>query len=219
MYNEYGYGYGYEPMPTMDEEAIAILLVMLAFFGVILLFVLAFTILRSWGLYTVAKRRGIPNPWLSWLPIGCDWILGSLSDQYQHLVKGRVRSRRMILLALTLANVTVSLVFGVTSGVMSALAVTEEELMLASVLTLVGSLAGVGIGIAMLIFYHLCNYDLYSSFNPEYAVVFLVLGILFSVTEPFFYFCNRKKDLGMVVPVQTLPVAPDVPTQNFGPEL
>lgn len=51
-------------------------------YGVIFLVSLAFSavtyILQSLGLYTVAKRRGINNPWLAWLPIGNVWILGSI---------------------------------------------------------------------------------------------------------------------------------------------
>ena len=215
----YRYGYGYDPMPYMDEEIAIILGIMLVVFGVLLLFVLAFAILRSWALYTVAKRRGIRNAWLSWLPIGCHWILGSLSDQYQHLVKGQVKSRRKILLALTLVNMAVSSVLGIMSGVMSMIAVTEEELLLTALLSLAFSLVGGVLGIVLLIFYHMCNYDLYCSFDPEHAAAFLVLGILFSVTEPFFYFCNRKKDLGMIVPKQAVPAAPAAPVQNFGPEL
>lgn len=211
MRYEYDYGYDYATTPYMDEETAMILLVMLGIFGVILLVAIVFAVLRSWALYTVAKRRGIRNAWLSWVPIGCDWILGSLSDQYQHLVKGKITSRRKILLTLHLVNVLVSMAFGIVSGVMSAMAVTEEELLLASVLSLIPTLLGAGLGIAVMIIYHMCNYDLYSSFNPEHAVVFLVLGILFSVTEPFFYFCNRKKDLGFQRPVAYPAPAPVVP--------
>ena len=40
-------------------------------------------------------------------------------------------------------------------------------------------------------------YDLYRSLEPDNAVLFLVLSILFSITEPFFLFFNRDKDVGM----------------------
>ena len=38
-------------------------------------------VLWSLGVYTIAKRRGIRKPWLSWIPVGNLWILGSISDQ------------------------------------------------------------------------------------------------------------------------------------------
>lgn len=31
---------------------------------------LVFYIFESLGLYTIAKRRGIRHPWLSWVPLG-----------------------------------------------------------------------------------------------------------------------------------------------------
>ena len=37
-------------------------------------------IFQSVALYSMAKNRGIANPWLAWLPIGNHWIAGSLSD-------------------------------------------------------------------------------------------------------------------------------------------
>ena len=40
-------------------------------------------VLTSWALYTIADRRGIKNPWLSWIPVVNCWIIGSLSDQYR----------------------------------------------------------------------------------------------------------------------------------------
>ena len=40
-------------------------------------------------------------------------------------------------------------------------------------------------------------YDVYRSMDPNNAVLYLVLSILFRPTEPFFLFFNREKDLGM----------------------
>ena len=40
-------------------------------------------------------------------------------------------------------------------------------------------------------------YDLYTSCSPQNNVLFLVLSIFFTVTEPFFLFFLRKKDGGM----------------------
>ena len=59
-------------------------------------------VFRSLSLYTIARRRGISNPWLSWLPVGCDWILGSISDQYKYLTQGKNQARRKVLMVLAL---------------------------------------------------------------------------------------------------------------------
>ena len=45
------------------------------FFGVI---GIAFYVLKSIGLSTLAKNRGIENPWLAWIPVADLYILGLL---------------------------------------------------------------------------------------------------------------------------------------------
>jgi hypothetical protein len=61
---------------------------------------IAFYVLTSMALYSMAKRRGINNCWLSWVPMLNVWILGSLSDQYRYVVKGQYRSKRKVLIIL-----------------------------------------------------------------------------------------------------------------------
>ena len=66
------------------------------------LFSIAAYVLTSLAIYTVARRRGLNNPWLAWIPIINWWLLGSLSDQYQYVVKGKNTSRRKWLLVLNI---------------------------------------------------------------------------------------------------------------------
>ena len=195
------YYYDELPITGMDEEILAtVMAILLGVLGVVLLFAFVFWILSSLSLQAIARRRGIRNAWLAWVPIGNQWILGSIADQYQHLIQGKITSRRKILLWLGLANFVVSVIGGILSGVIGATAQTEEQMMVFSVVNLVSSLGGMALGITVLVFYHMSNYDLYRSCNPKNAVTFLVLGIIFPVAQPFFYLSCRKKDLGMVVP-------------------
>ena len=195
------YYYNELPVTGADEEMMmSVLLILLGVLAVALLFSVIFWIISSLSLQSIARRRGIRNAWLAWVPIGNQWILGSIADQYQHLIQGKITSRRKILLWLGLANFVVSVIGGILSGVIGATAQTEEQMMVFSVVNLVSSLGGMALGITVLVFYHMSNYDLYRSCNPKNAVAFLVLGIIFPVTQPFFYLSCRKKDLGMVVP-------------------
>ena len=202
--------YAYDEMPVTitDETALAILGIFLVILAVVLAVALVFWVFRSIGLYTIAKRRGIGNAWLAWIPIGCDWVRGSVSDQYQHLVKGKVTSRRKILLVLN----AIGLVIGLGSGILTVLQTIAAQTNVGVVsLGIAGLLTPVltwGVGIAVLVFNHICSFDLYRSCNPENAVVFLVLGIVLPVTEPFFYFACRKKDLGFRRSEPAAPAAP-----------
>ena len=207
--------YYYNELPTTGTDAyfertFAILL--LGILGVVLLFGLISWILSSVGLHKVAKRRGIRHAWLAWLPIGSEWVLGSISDQYQHLVQGKVTSRRKILLSLSLAGIVVGIAYVVMAAVIGIMVEVEGRMDLTPLVVMIPYLLLMGISITVMVFYHICNYDLYRSCKPESAVVFLVLGIILPVCQPFFYFACRKKDLGFVRKTAD-PAAPAEPAE------
>ena len=171
-------------------------------------FGIALYVLRALGLYSIAKRRGINRPWMSWVPVLDLWVLGCISDQYQYVVNGNVRNKRKWLLGLSIAMAVLYIVFAVLIGVAVFGAVggmtgsmSDNQL----VATLLGPVMGlvvgliplVGIAIAVMVIRYVAMYDLYTSCNPQNNVLFLVLSIFFSVTEPFFLFFNRNKDGGM----------------------
>lgn len=164
-------------------------------------------VLSSLALYTLANRRGIRNAWLSWVPVVNCWIIGCLSDQYRYVAKGEVKNKRKALLILNIANVVLAIaVVAVATfmiiGIIQAGVNADEEEMISVVL---GSLVGVvalclpiaGVGIAIKIVHYMSTYDIYSSCTPQNNVLFLVLSIIFPITEPFFLFFTRKKDEGM----------------------
>ena len=166
-------------------------------------FGLVMYILRSLALHTIAKRRGLQNAWLAWIPVGQEWIIGSVSDQYQYLTKGKIQNRRKILLGLQLAATVIGTVYSVFSASQAIGELMYEfgygngygMFFLPSAGLL--SLCSTAIGIAAYVFRQMSMYDLYKSCNPKNCVVFLVLGIFFAVTEPFFLMSCRYRDDGM----------------------
>ena len=172
----------------------------LAVFLTIGLFFLGFALLcyifQSLGFYQIAKRRGIRNGWLTWIPIVNLWILGSISDQYQYVVKGRIKNRRKILLGLRIASVILSGLCGVIAfaiGIAAGITGNAEAL----VLTMLTPVLVWAIGVAATVVRFVAYYDLYRSCDPDDSVLLLVLSILFPVAIPFFVFSQRKKDQGM----------------------
>ena len=165
-----------------------------------MLFTVALYVVQSLGYYTIAKRRGIRNGWLAWLPIGNLWIAGSISDQYQYVTKGKVKNRRKLLLGLSIALLAVyvgMMVVLVAGMLVSGSAGFGAGAIVTVLLVLLAGLALIAIAIAMLVIQYICLYDLYKSCDPDDAGLFLVLSILFSLAMPFFIFACRKKDLGM----------------------
>ncbi len=157
------------------------------------------------GLYAVAQRRGIRNPWLAWVPVANRWVLGSLSDQYQYVVQGQVKNKRKTLLILYLVNAILS-VAAIVVGILFAAELMLDGFSMELLLGLLGlGLTIAVIGIAGCILRWIALYDVYKSLDPGNSTLYLIISILFSFTEGFFLFFNRNKDEGMPPRKQQIP--------------
>ena len=197
-------------------------LILQTLFGMPTLLAIASYVLTALALYTIARRRGLKSPWLAWIPVANSWLLGSLSDQYRYVVKGEIKSKRKILLffrilitimCLSLFGLLISLCARAFGGIMQGVG---PDALLEQILALVGNLLIVllplaCISIAYAVLRYMALYDVYKSMDPGNCVMFLVLSILFGVTEPFFLFFSRNRDDGM--PPRRQPVQ-DAPSGN-----
>ena len=170
---------------------------------------LAAYVLTAYSLYTIAKRRGISNPWLAWIPVVDVWVLGSISDQYRYVVKGEFKSKRKALIPLRIIS-GILYVFMLAFAMMLFFAAAaassmsgpgmanmlEEAAPLPTIMLVVGVL-GTGTLLAYAILYFTALYDVYASCDPDNRVAFLVLSILFGFLKPLFLFLDRSKDNGM----------------------
>lgn len=174
--------------------------------------VIAAYILMAIGLYAIARNRGIKHPWLAWIPVANVWILGSISDQYQYLVKGRETNRRKRLLALNIATVSLAVLMIVLTvawvvALIASLATNPEADVLSlalggTILILLLAVAAIGLSIWLLVETYCAYYDLFSSCVPKYKILFMVLslvGSFFGITlvEAILVFDCRHKEEGM----------------------
>ena len=157
-----------------------------AFYIVVLLtgfaFAVATYVLHSAGLHTIARRRGIHNGWLAWLPVANLWILGSISDQYQYVAKGKVKNRRRRLLLLQVGLIALYVVWFLCLIVSMFSSRTVLALLLCSVALAVFPLI-------QKILQYVAYYDLYWSCEPENSVLYLIL----SVFVPDLCVCLQKE--------------------------
>lgn len=223
---EYYYGHdGFSDLEPVIEGGLAgfggFLAVFLGFFYFLTFGIMIVSyVLQSIGMHTIAKRRGIKHPWLAWLPFGDVWILGSISDQYQYVAKGKIRNRRKVLLGIAIGVLVVGVPLLIVSliGWIVCLAsfgggdAGAFGVMLGVFLLVYIAILTVGIVNAVL--QYIALYDLFASCNPDNAAMFLVLSIFFPVCLPFFMFSSRKKDLGMpprkVIAETVMPEEPDL---------
>ena len=197
----YGYHYG-----AGDEALVGLLTGLMGIPAFVIQ--IAVYVLSSLALYTIAKRRGLNHAWLSWIPVANVWILGSIADQYRYVARGEIKSKRKVLLTLNIISAVLTAVLvclcvvAVVGAFSGAIMGRPEDVILQNLL---GTLAGMlglivpilGVAIAAAIIRYMALYDLYSSCDPDNKTVFLVIGILFGITEPVFLFLCRNKDLGM----------------------
>lgn len=190
-------------------------------------------VLLALSLYTIAKRRGISNPWLAWIPVVQIWVLGSISDQFRYVTKAQVKNKRTTLLVMCIIY-TLVIIAVVAFILISAFQFFEmsmyagEETLAMEGLSMVFKVLGTmllaaGFALAYMIIYYIALYDVFMSVNPNNAVLFLVLSIIFGVAMPFFLFFNRKKDSGMPprcdVPQAPVNYVPEVPVQETEPAM
>lgn len=161
-------------------------------------------VLQALALYTIAKRRQINRPWLAWIPVANLWLLGAISDQYQEVAKGKQKSRRKILLGLSIAEivltvlclilfviVVLSMFYGSGAAVPELYsAATEDYDLIESMTGMLGMLlAGAGVlllcllpvlilAVVLAVFRWLAIWDLFKSCDPQNALVYFLVSLL-----------------------------------------
>ena len=96
----YSYSFG-DGMGLGALAAGALIFVLLIVIGVAVLFY----VFESLGFYAIAKRRGVANPGLAWVPVASYWIMGCIADQYDEYTTGNSMNMKNILLWLAIGSV------------------------------------------------------------------------------------------------------------------
>ena len=168
---------------------------------------LAAYVFSSLAIYTIAQRRGIRHAWMAWIPMLNVWILGSISDQYRYVVKGQIKSKRKVLLALNILNVLIifaAFIYMIVTIVRMFMGempfAYEEEVIWKLLSCLLYFIPAVILSVAGFIVEVMALYDLYASCEPDNKVLYLVLSLIpgiNTITHPLFLFLCRDKDGGM----------------------
>ena len=210
------------------EAALIVLGIMLIFLLAIFAFAVVSYVFNALGMYTIAKRRGIQNPWLAWIPVGNTWLLGTISDQYQYVANNKKTNRRKLLLWLTVGEMIAGVCYSGLAFLLEIAALFGGDL---TILTMMGLCILLWVcmtilSILLMIFTYIALFDLFKSCHPDNAVLYLVLSIVISVTLPFLIFACRKSDKGMPVKAAAAPAleertatpAEETPAEAVAPE-
>lgn len=182
-------------------------------------------ILKALALYTIAKRRNIKKPWLAWIPVVNVWILGSVSDQYQYVVKRQVKNKRKVLLGLNIAMAAIGSVVLIAAVwlfavlllmIISVPTMSDPETLVSNLMYYAGTnvvllnligLAGIlaiplaVVSVIQTVFYYMALYDVFRSCEPKNSTLYLVLSLVGNVVVDgaycIFLMLCKDKDLGM----------------------
>jgi len=187
----------------MDAE-MSLAVFYLAYYGTFYAITMGFAvvsyILTGKTLSAIARRRGIEKPWLAWVPVGSDWMLGCISDQYRYVSYGEQTNRRSKLLWYNIALLGCLFVVSAMLGVMiamAALGASDDFVATLGILMLIPCFAMIPIAVVYSINYYKSCFDLFRSCDPDKSLVFLLVSIFASYPLPFFLYSCRNKDLGM----------------------
>jgi hypothetical protein len=205
-----------ETLDAVKEAALS-----LDFFGGMSILVY---ILQALALYTIAKRRSINKPWLAWIPLVNVWILGSVSDQYQYVVHGKVKNKRKILLGLNIAitalTILILAVFVwrivelVLQGAFMLPHLDDVENIMENIpyqffpeqvgTLILLSLAALPLSVLTIVhvvFFYMALYDVFCSCEPENSKLYICLSLVGNVVVDgvyaLFLILCKDKELGM----------------------
>lgn len=163
-------------------------------------------VLTALALYTIAKRRGLNNPWMAWIPVANLWILGSISDQYRYVARGEVKSKRKVLIVLDILLILVLIGFFVMlaelivqfviQGLSHSYGTNQDILRPASIMMML-LLPMMALSITQAVVQYMALYDVYASCDPNNKVLYLVLSIFIGLAQPIILMIIREKDNGM----------------------
>lgn len=143
-------------------------------------------IVTSYSLYKIAKKRGIANAWMSWIPVLSKYIVGKIADEYDSR-NGFRRKWGVVLLTLAIivfiGAVGLSVAYiGMCSIIFSAAAYNEaipvdmlSDLINSAIafyaITIVTSI----VSPALVICHYICLFKIYESAVGQKALKYLLL--------------------------------------------
>ena len=198
-------------------------IVMLVFVGVFFLFFLASYILESVGLSAIAKRRGIKNFWLAWIPFARAWTIGAIADEQDRRIIGKDRYFRVVHLVgvviYTLSILSTISGLAAVTDVMEGMFDASDDMILGSML---GFFATLYSGIMSINFIALLLsalkivifYKIYESVTERLPILFTLLSLFIPLFYPISIFCLRKKGYKFEEPAPAVPEAVEIDWYN-----
>lgn len=194
MPNYDGFDYYFSAPAGIGFAAIAIIVI----FAVLLLLAVAVLsyVFSSIGMYTLAKKRGMKNAFLAFIPVASIYLLGKIADDI-NVTMNKKSNYGQKLLVTCIPIIVVSELYSVFAGV-SAYVVSEFSRLPIYILMviLLVCLVVVVLGVFFLVYMYMCLYKIFKEYSPKKSKTMLVLSILFPILGDIFIFAIRNNKSG-----------------------
>lgn len=188
-----------------EAVAIGLLAVLILVYLLLMGFLILNYVLQSLSLHTLARRRGIANPWLAWIPFGDSWIIGALARDYDKQ-KGISRRWDKILLILSIVGIAafsviyiaffVYLIINIVSLDSAGVTYGEDiafEMLGGIFVFYVLLIASTVVMSAVTALTYICLFKIFESTVPEKAIKYFLIYLLVPFAAPFCLFACRNK--------------------------
>ena len=163
---------------SQPDSFMAIMPVIMSVLGIILVISLVIGVIcyvfNALGLYAMAKNRNIDNPWLAWIPIGSRYLMGELINDDVSISTWHIPYAKLFLPLMGLALTIVMMILGF--------------------IPYLGAIMTILLSLALSFYYYTAQFWLYSIYDQDHRVLYLVLSIIFPFLGPIFVFIIRNRD-------------------------
>ena len=207
MNNYYDYGTTL-PATSSTSSDLWISLIPLIIWGSLLLVLIAYSafayVMQAISLQTIARRRGIANPWLAWIPYATNWLFGAIVRDYDKR-NGINRRWDKILLIMSIAmavfsTVTIVGMYAVliAMALLSAVFLSSAEIL--SIILVVLAIVIYALCILLIVFASafstivtVCVFKLFESTVQDKALKYFLIYLLVPFAAPICLFMCRNK--------------------------
>lgn len=192
------------------EEALIVGLLFAVMYIYLILFAIGIAnyIITSISLHSIASRRNIPNPWMAWIPVASNWIIGSIVD-YHNDKKGIKNIWRKVLLCLSLIYVIGFAMIMVAIFIILFINVfnSADELSLYTIICIIAIYLLYFVVIVAAMAYqistYICLYKIFEELAPKKAIKYILLSVLVPLASAFCLLKCKDSLNGIDFPVFT----------------
>lgn len=179
---------------------VAFLVFALVFYALFFVYFIVAYVFQAISLQTIAKRRGISNPWLAWIPFAVNWTLGAIARDYDKrnginrrwdkvlLTLSIIVGAICIILEIVLVTALISLIINSTGS--SAPEESAVVLIMGMYFLLIPILVLTSV---FQILSYICVFKLFESTVPERTLTYFLIYYLVPFAAPFCLFACRNK--------------------------